>query len=129
MRCSLDPPKMESPETNWQRSVPLNGAADNLPLKDAVICCTSVPDEKRVGFPQASRKALEPMLIYMTTDGNRSVCQTDGCHSSIRFDPRCYTPHRWSLRYPEIQICCKGTARCDAYDDRMDRKLERVMDE
>ncbi|KAG0648993.1 S-M checkpoint control rad4 [Hyphodiscus hymeniophilus] len=39
---------MDENETNrWEHSVPLNPAAESRPLKHAVICCTSVPDEKR----------------------------------------------------------------------------------
>lgn len=58
MNKSLNAPKMESTETHWQRSVPLNGAVDNLPLTDTVICCTSIPDEKRVCPPQTTRFIL-----------------------------------------------------------------------
>jgi hypothetical protein len=40
---------MGSPEINHQqRSVQLNGDPGNQPLKDVVICCTAVPEERRV---------------------------------------------------------------------------------
>ena len=47
-------------ENNEPRSVPLNPAAESHPLKDAVICCTSVPDEKRV---RPNNPAFAPLYI------------------------------------------------------------------
>lgn len=52
---------MGSPVSDhWQRSVPLKESSDSCPLKDVVICCTSVPDEKRVSLPIYRRDASTP---------------------------------------------------------------------
>lgn len=56
---------MNSPGQHYQKSVPLNGADDSAakPLKDVVICFTSVPYEKRVREPQLTPSSR----LYMMT--------------------------------------------------------------
>jgi hypothetical protein len=60
---------MGSPEINHQQSsVQLNGDPGNQPLKDVVICCTAVPEERRVSRSDSSLFLALLFAEYSITD-------------------------------------------------------------
>ena len=85
------------------------------PLEGAILCCTSIPPDERVGIHTSARaRPLRRIHVSVTSWLTRIVhigrtYGTDGSAAQTRPDIRRYPFDCWRDEYPEVQVCREGT--------------------